>query len=147
MMRLIRFAAAALLALALRPACARAEDGQPPPVALVSRFLELSNEQTQRLIAIMQEREKAVRPIALAVQATRETLEAALAAPEPDAATVGRLILAIRSGERQASAAAQGAAAAFEATLTPEQGERLEFVRQAARVAPALPAFAATGLL
>jgi hypothetical protein len=58
-----------------------------------------------------------------------------------------RLLIEIHAAEKQAGAVAQSAAASFEAILTPDQRGRLQFVRQAAQVEPALPAFKAVGLL
>jgi len=147
-MRKTFVAVASLLVMMLHPSAVRAEDGAlPPPVALVSNVLQLSEGQTQGLIKMIQDRDAAVHPIALAVQANQEALGKLLETSNPDAAKVGQLLLAIHDGEKQAAALAQTAAASFVQTLTPDQQQRLQFIRQAAQVAPALPAFTAVGLL
>lgn len=147
-MRRTCVAVATLLVMMLHPSSARAEDGAlPPPIAFVSDFLQLSEAQTLGLITMVHEREAAIHPITLAVQEHREALGRLLETPDPDPTAVGQLLVSIHRGEHQAYAAAQAAAGSFEQTLTPDQQHRLQLIRQAAQVAPALPAFTAVGLL
>lgn len=146
-MRNNRLAVAALLLMILHSPLARADEGLPPPIVFVTNFLQLSEDQTRALIAMIQARDAALRPIAMKVHADQETLGKLLESPDADAATVGKLLLEIRAGEKQASVAARDAAASFEELLEPEQLERLQLVRQAAQIEPALPALKAVGLL
>jgi Spy/CpxP family protein refolding chaperone len=113
----------------------------------VSNFLQLAPAQTLALITAIQTRDAALQPIAMKLHADQEALGKLLESSEADVAAVGRLLLEIRAAEKQASAVAQAAAAQFEAVLTPEQRGRLQFVRQAAQIEPAIPAFKAVGLM
>jgi Spy/CpxP family protein refolding chaperone len=146
-MRKTLLAAAALLLIILPSAAARADENVPPPIALTAHFLQLSSDQVQALVSMIQTRETALRPIAEKLQADREALGKLVESANPDAAAVGRLLLSIHAAEVQANEVGRGAAAAFEEVLTPEQRGRLQLLRQAAQVEPAIPAFRAVGLL
>jgi len=126
---------------------ARGDEGLPAPIVFVTSFLQLSEEQTGALITMIQTRDAALQPIAAKLHGDQEALGKLLESPDADPAAVGRLLIEIRNGEKQASAVARDAAASFEEMLTPEQRDRLQFVRQAAQVEPAIPAFKAVGLL
>jgi uncharacterized membrane protein len=139
--------AASLLSIILHSPAARADEPLPPPIILVSSFLQLSEDQTRALIVMIQTRDATLQPIAARVHAAQEALGKVLDEPAADAATVGGLVLDIHAGEKQAGAVAQGAAASFEEVLTPEQRERLHLLRLATQVQPAIPAFKAVGLL
>jgi hypothetical protein len=146
-MRKTALAVASLLLMILHSPLARADDGLPPPIVFVTNFLQLSTDQTMALITMIQARDAALQPIAVKMQSNQEALGKLLDSPAADPATAGRLLIDIRAGEKQASAVAQDAAASFENILTPEQRGRLQFVRQAAQVEPAIPAFKAVGLM
>jgi uncharacterized membrane protein len=146
-MRKTLLAAASLLLMILHSPAARAEDGLPPPVVFVTNFLQLSPDQTTALIAMIQARDAGLQPIGSKLHADQEALGKLLDSPDADPATAGRLLIEIRTLEKQAGAFARDAAAHFEAILTPDQRQRLQFVRQAAQVEPAIPAFRAVGLL
>ncbi|HYM62556.1 MAG TPA: periplasmic heavy metal sensor [Thermoanaerobaculia bacterium] len=138
--------AVSLLLMILHSPIARADD-LPAPIVFVTNFLQLSADQTKALIGIIQARDAALQPIAAKLQADQQALGTLLESASPDAGTAGRLLLEIHDGQKQAGAIARDAALSFEATLTPEQHDRLQFVRQAAQVEPAIPAFRAVGLL
>ena len=147
-MRKTRFAAALLVLMILQSAPARADQSQlPPPIAVVTNLLALSEAQTGALMAMIQSRDAAIRPIAEALQAKQAALGKLLETPGADAASVGQLLIEIHNGQQQASALAQAAAAKFDEVLTPGQRERLQSIRQAEQLAPAIPAFKAVGLL
>ena len=146
-MRKTRLAAASLLLMILHSPVVRADDQLPPPIVFVTQFLQLSGDQTQALVTMIQTRDAALQPIAAKLHADQEALGALLESSSADPAAAGRLLIEIHAAEKQAGAVSHDAAASFEATLTPEQHDRLQFVRQAAQVAPALPAFQAVGLL
>src|SRR5258706_10948412 len=130
----------------LHPAIGRGAAGDlPPPIAFVSNFLQLSEAQTGSLVGMIQSRDAAIRPIAEALQAKQQALQSLLDTPNPDAAAVGKLMIEINAGQHQIAMLAQSAAASFASTLTDEQKQRLQFVRQAEQVAPAIPAFKAVG--
>ena len=139
---------ALLVLMILQSAPARADESQlSPPIAVVANVLALSEAQTGALIAVIQTRDAAIRPIAEALQAKQAALGTLLETPGADAASVGQLLIDIHSGQQQASGLAQAAAAKFDEVLTPEQRERLQAFRQAEQLAPAIPAFKAVGLL
>ena len=146
-MRKTLLAATSLVLMILHSPAARAADGLPPPVVFVTNFLQLAPEQTMALITMIQARDAALQPVAMKIQADQEALGKLLDSPDADPVTVGRLLIEIRTLEKQASAAAHDASAQFEAVLTQDQRDRLQFVRQAAQVEPAIPAFKAVGLL
>jgi uncharacterized membrane protein len=146
-MKKTSLAAVSLLLIMLLSPLAHADDGLPAPIIFVTNFLQLAPEQTSALIAMIQTRDAALQPIAMKLQSSHEALGKLLESPDADAAAVGRLLIEIHTAEKQAGAVAQSAAASFEAILTPDQRGRLQFVRQAAQVEPALPAFKAVGLL
>ena len=140
-------AVVSLLLMMLHPPLVRADEGLPAPIVFVTNFLQLAPEQTSALITMIQTRDETLRPIAMKLATSHEALGRLIESPDADAATVGRLLLDIHATEKQAATVAQSAAASFEAILTPEQRGRLQFVRQAAQVEPAIPAFRAVGLL
>ena len=145
-MKETRFVIIALVAILHCP-FARAGESVPAPVVFVTHFLQLSPDQVGAMITMMQARDAALQPIAETLRARRETLAALLESPAADPVTAGRLLIEIHAGEQQVRTVAREAAASFEAILTPAQRERLHFVRQAARIQPAIPPFAAVGLL
>ena len=146
-MRKTLLAAASLLLMILHSPAARADDGLPPPIVFVTNFLQLSPDQTMALITMIQARDAGLQPIGSKVHADREVLGKLLDSSDADPAAAGRLLIEIRALEKQAGTFAHDACAHFEAVLTPEQRDRLQFIRQAAQVEPAIPAFRAVGLL
>ena len=146
-MKKTSLAAVSLLLMMLLSPLAHADDGLPAPIIFVTNFLQLAPEQRSALITMIQTRDAALQPIAMKLQSSHQALGKLLESPDADATAVGRLLLDIHATEKQGGAVAQSAAGSFEAILTPEQRGRLQFVRQAAQVEPALPAFKAAGLL
>ena len=146
-MRKNALAATSLLLMILYSPLARADEPLPAPIVFVTNFLQLSADQTDALISAIQARDAALQPIAMRLHTDQETLGKLLESPEADPVAAGRLLIEIRTLEKQANGVAHDAASSFEQTLTPEQRERLQFVRQAAQVEPAIPAFRAVGLL
>lgn len=129
------------------PPLALADEGLPAPIVFVTNVLQLSEDQTRALMAMIQARDAALQPIAAKVHADQEALGRLIESPNPDAAMAGQLFIEIHAGEKQAGEVMRVAAASFEEILTPDQRERLQFIRQAAQVEPVLPAFKAVGLL
>ena len=146
-MRKNALAVTSLLLMILHSPLARADEPLPAPIVFVTNFLQLSEDQTRALITMIQTRDAALQPIVAKVHTDHEALGKLLESPDADPATAGRLLIEIRTLEKQAGGVAQSATASFEQTLTPEQSERLQFVRQAAQIEPAIPAFKAVGLL
>jgi Spy/CpxP family protein refolding chaperone len=134
--------AAVLILMMLLSAVVYAQE----PVAITANVLQLSEDQTHALVTMMQSRNEALRPIAERLQRDQEALGKLLESSN-DATAIGALLLEIHASQQQAGEIAHNAAAAFEAILTPEQQLRLQFIRQAAQVEPAIQAFRAVGLL
>jgi hypothetical protein len=141
------FLATASLLMILHSPLAFADEGLPAPIVFVTNVLQLSEDQTRALIVMIQTRDAALQPIAAKVHADQEALGRLIESPNADAATAGRLVIEIHAGEKQAGEVARAAAASFEEILTPDQQQRLQFIRQAAQVEPVIPAFKAVGLL
>ena len=131
-----------LTMMMLLPALVHAQE----PVAITAHVLQLSEDQTHALVTMVATRDEAIRPIAGKVEADQMAL-AKLLESSSDATAIGQLLLQIHAGQQQAAEIARNAAAAFEAILTPEQQQRLQFIRQAAQAEPAIQAFHAVGLL
>jgi uncharacterized membrane protein len=142
-----RIASAITLTLMVSMVPAFAADGPPPPVRIVAAVLELSPAQIESWLELLQAREAALQPLQQLLQAKRQTIEALLQSPQPDAAAVGQAVIEARNIEQQVHAIVMQTNAQFEAALTPDQQTRLQRIREAAQVCPAVPAFQATGLL
>ena len=121
--------------------------GVPQPVQVVAAVLELSSDQVTALATMLAAREQALGPSREQLQARHQALAAALDSATPDAQIVGQLVIDIRVLEQQMRTIAAASASQFEEVLTATQRERLQHIRAAARVCPAVPAFEATGLL
>ncbi len=65
---------------------------QPPDVKV---FLNLSDSQVQSLVQIQQQKGQALQPVVQQAAQTQQKLQQILAAPNPDPATVGQLVIAI----------------------------------------------------
>ena len=116
------------------------------PIAITANVLQLSEDQTHALVSMIQARNEAMRPIAEKLQADQQALSRLLET-STDPAPLGALLLQIHAEQQQAAQIAHDAAAQFEAILTPEQQQRLQFIRLAAQVEPAVAAVRAVGLL
>ena len=146
-MKTIRLTAAASLFMLLAAPLVHADEPLPPPVVFVRTFLQLTDDQTAALVGMIQTRDAAVQQVAAKLQSDQEALGKLLESPSADATAAGTLLLDIRASQKQIQTIARTAAASFEAILSPEQHDRLQFVRQAAQVEPAIPPFKAVGLM
>ena len=119
----------------------------PPPIAAIASVLQLNADQLHALIAMIDARDNAIRPLAMQLQQHGQALEQALQTPDADAATVGQLLLAARALEGKIGEIRQASAAQFEQVLTPDQADRLHHIREAAALSEIVPAFRAAGLV
>ena len=119
----------------------------PQPVRVVATVLELSSDQVSALVTMLTDRERSLGPLQQQLQTKHQALVAALDTATPDAQAVGALLISIRALEEQMRTVAAAAASQFEESLAPEQRERLQMIRGAAQMCPAVPAFDAVGLL
>ena len=128
-------------------AVAQPSPGEPHPLHVVAMALTLSEDQIQNFADVLQDRIRAIQPLAEKAHARHEEIAKALDTPDADPAAVGKLLIEIRQLQQQIAVVNAEAAARFEEVLTTEQRERLGHLREAARVCPILPAFQAVGLL
>lgn len=147
-MKTLRIAAVSLLLMIHSPLTSAQEaPSLPPPVTVVATVLQLTGQQIGDLVKTIQDRDAAIRPIAESVQKEQAALAVLLDTPGVDPAKIGQTLIDIHTNEKHASEIAQAAATTFASTLTDDQRQRMQFVTQAAQIAPALPAFKALGLL
>jgi len=139
------FAMSSLLASSV--AVAQGSPGEPHPLQVVAAVLTLSEQQVQTLSAVLQDRIRAIQPLAEQAQSRQQEIARALETPDADPAAIGQLLIEVRQLHQQIGMVHAEAAARFEEVLTTEQRERLGHLREAARVCPILPAFQAVGLL
>ncbi len=137
--RFVMFAVAAAL-----PLFASAQDS---PLAVVAHVLSLSDEQAQALGALVEARGTAIRPAVEELQTRQQALAQQLQSADPDAPTVGRLVIEIKHIEEQIHQAVAESNRQWESVLTPEQSTLLEQIRAAAGACNIIPAFRAVGLL
>jgi len=136
-----------LLAVAVPVFAQEGGAGAPRPTEVVTRFLQLSADQVNQWNVLLATREATVEPLQQQIRGAERQLAELLKGESPDPAAVGQLVIDVKELREQIGVAHQAYVQGFEALLTPEQKERLEFVRKAARVEPILPAFRVVGLL
>lgn len=83
--------------------------------------LNLTADQQAAAKQIHQDLKTKMEPLHQAQQALHTQLKAALAAPTPDAAAVGQLVIQMHQGHAQIKSVMQGAHQQFEALLNPDQ--------------------------
>jgi hypothetical protein len=140
-------AACLLLTLHSLPCRAAEGAGLPPPIIAISTILQLSEDQVHALGAMIEARETALRPLAEELQRHQQALDQFLRTPDPDPATVGRLVLETRALTAAAARVGGQGAAQFEQVLLPEQLEKLQHIREAAALSEVVAAFRMAGLV
>jgi Spy/CpxP family protein refolding chaperone len=132
-----RLAAAGLAVLALAATAAAAQPRHHDfgrghhlrgPASL-ARYLELDAKQSAALEDLLADLAETTRPVREEQRALRQRLDAALAVPAPDPATVGDLVVELRANREQLRAAREKGIEAFAAQLTPEQAQKLAALR------------------
>ncbi len=122
-------------------------DGPPPPVQVVATILGLSESQVTAWVEMLHAREVAVQPLQQQLQLRQQAIAKLLQSASPDPAALGGALLEARGIEQQIGAIVIQTNAQFEQSLTSDQRDRLQHIREAAQVCPVVPAFQATGLL
>ncbi len=120
---------------------------EPNPLAIVANLLGLEAPQVQAWADLLHVREAAVRPLVEQVGANDEALRQILEGSTPDPGAVGAIVVAIHSLQAQIGSIADETRTQMEQILTPEQHQRLDQIRHAAQVCPAVPPLRALGLL
>ncbi|MDQ7088665.1 MAG: periplasmic heavy metal sensor [Acidobacteriota bacterium] len=113
----------------------------------VARFLDLDQAQRAEWKELLAQLRRQTAPLREEVHRARAALRAALDASEPDAATLGNLLLEAREKKTAIAAARRRYQEDFRRLLDGEQTRRLEAIDSAARLARLLPAFRATALI
>ena len=121
--------------------CANA---QPPDL---KAFLNLSDSQIQGLVQLQQQKGQALQPVVQQAVQTQQKLQQILAAPNPDPATVGQLVIAMAAiGQQfqQIAGSFQQQASNF---LEPDQKTKLPPLQLALELHPAALQAVSLGLL
>lgn len=113
----------------------------------MASVLELNNDQIQSLLTMIQTRDAALRPLAEELQRHQQALEQILRTPDADAAAVGSLVLETRALSAKIAELRAQASMQFEQVLTPEQGAKLQRIREAASIQEVVQAFRVAGLV
>lgn len=125
--------------------------GEPPeaysPVQVVAAVLELSDAQVHTLAQILTAKAASIQPLAQQIQQHEQEIATLLGGGNPDPARLGRLLIETAALQAQVQTISAAAAAQFVAVLSDPQKQTLGQVRQASQVCPAVPAFAAVGVL
>ena len=129
-------ALAALLCLSAlaAPASARGPGDILRNPRLLARYLRLTPEQVQQQRQLVQELKAEVGPLRAQGKELRADLRAALEESSPEACGVGALVVEIDGIRDQVREALAEFDTAFTAILTPEQRERYEALKEAARL-------------
>ncbi len=119
------FATIVCALLVALPLCA---DSVPPELVLKD-VLQLTDAQITALQQLEQTRQQAVEPLMKQIGTSQQALQAALQAPAPDAAEVGKLVVTIDALQRQIAQHQQDFAGSFLAMLTDAQRSQVQQVR------------------
>lgn len=133
----------------LEKAQGRVIDGEEDPsnaLQVVVKFLALRGDQVEILGQLLQARQEAEAPLIQAIaereKRLRQLLESGGTPPE-----IGQFVIEIHALRKQVAQVQQSFLANWENSLDPEQRQRLEAVRLAARLQPIVPAFQQLQLL
>ena len=117
-----------------------------PATAAVVQFLQLRPDQESVLGQLLQARQQTLTPILQAI-AQREGQLHQLLESGGAPADIGRLAIEIHTLQKQAAQVQQDFLGRWESLLTPDQQQRLQTARVAARLQPIIPAFQLLQLL
>lgn len=118
-----------------------------PQAPDLKAFLNLSDTQIQNLAQVQQKKGQALQPVMQETAQNQQKLQQLLAAPNPDPATVGRLLITIATLGQQAQQIAGGFQAEASNLLTSDQKTKLPPLQLAVDLHPAALQAASLGLL
>jgi len=121
-----------------------AANPQPPDL---KAFLNLSDSQIQSLVQLQQQKGQALQPVVQQAVQTQQKLEQILAAPNPDPATVGQLVIAIATLGQQVQRIAVSFQQQASNLLQPDQKTKLPPLQLALELHLAALQAASLGLL
>ena len=134
--------------ITLCPLCGFADEApQPPAPVIVVQFLAFSDTQTAQFTQILQTLQATAGGLQQQIAPKQQTLDTLLNSAQPDAATVGRLLLEIHLLQQQFGQAVQTYHENFLALLTSDQKQKIQAVAQAAQLLLAVKAFAEVRLI
>jgi hypothetical protein len=120
---------------------------QPKPKGVVAKFLGLTADQVTAWDKLITARGDTIKPLQEQLKANGDLLRDALKQATPDALVVGNLVIKEKNLLEQVGAALKKYVQDFEALLTEEQKNKLQFIRRADQAQPLIGAFEVTGLL
>ena len=97
-----------------------------PPIGMVARHLDLSDEQKEQWKAIHEKAREAGEPLMKAAREAKAAFDKALEAENADAGTVGQAALAMHEAHKKTKAHREATFESVKAILTPEQLAKLE---------------------
>jgi Spy/CpxP family protein refolding chaperone len=121
--------------------------GPGNPALAVSAFLGFSETQTSTFLQMFTTLQNALHNLQEQMQTKQHQLQELLSMPQPDPASLGRLMLEIHALEMQGQKMLDSYHAAFRELLTPEQLQKVQAVSNARDLIPAVAPFAAVFLV
>jgi Spy/CpxP family protein refolding chaperone len=119
----------------------------PPRTDELKQALDLKDDQVQKLLDLRRQERDSLRPVFQQIGEKRRALHDALESGSSDAASLGNLMLEMKSLHNQIKAANDTYRQQALAILTPEQQAKLKPLEDAAKLAPALHQGVALNLL
>ncbi len=119
----------------------------PAPIRVVAEVLKLNEPQVGVLLELRQGASAAMEELHTEIAVRKNALAHELDSDAPDPAKVGVLLIQIKALERELGELHSSFLETFAEVLDPDQRGRLQLIVQAREVQPALPAFAAVGLI
>lgn len=113
----------------------------------IVNFLELTPDQVAAWDLLIAESQAAAEPLREAIRAVQAEINALFEGGDPDPATLGALVIERHDLGEELALVHRDYVDGFEAMLDETQGNKLMFVRRAARAQPLIPAFRAFRLL
>jgi Spy/CpxP family protein refolding chaperone len=118
-----------------------------PPVDAVKAYLSLTDDQITSIQTIQKTVRQANQSVAASIQTKQQALQTLLDAGTADAAAVGKLVIDIRTLNKQIETSMKAAQAQSIATLTADQKAKLTKLEEAAALRPEINQASSLGLL
>lgn len=115
-------------------------DGHVRPFGVLARYLELSDEQVEQIRGILEQTRANVEPLRVQIREYRHQIGEALQSGAADPTEVGTWVIEIHNLRVQIHDLHESAREAIYGVLTAEQVEKLETLKEAAKLVPVLRA-------
>jgi len=122
------------------------QDRTPQPIQALAQYLNLTQEQVDAWMVLLEDLRTATLPLHQAIQDKSAELQALLESESPDPAAVGALVLEIQQLKEEIRLLEEAYRDGFVALLTPEQLGKFNELLQAERLQRILPALKALKL-